>query len=59
MTTEHTVVRSGKSKRKAFNSVADYLLIIAIVAHGRAAQSPSLRMCSGALPLQLLQLRRA
>jgi hypothetical protein len=33
MTTEHTVVRSGKSKRKPFNSnVADYLLIIAIVA---------------------------
>jgi hypothetical protein len=30
MTTEHTVVRSGKSKRKPFNSnVADYLLIIA------------------------------
>jgi hypothetical protein len=27
MTTEHTVVRSGKSKRKPFNSnVADYLL---------------------------------
>jgi hypothetical protein len=30
MITEHTVVRSGKSKRKPFNSnVADYLLIIA------------------------------
>jgi hypothetical protein len=30
MATEHTVVRSGKSKRKPFNSnVADYLLIIA------------------------------
>ena len=30
MTTEHTVIRSGKSKRKPFNSnVADYLLIIA------------------------------
>lgn len=30
MTTEHTVVRSGKSKRKPFNSnAADYLLIIA------------------------------
>src|SRR5258708_21631028 len=30
MTTEHTVVRSGKSKRKPFTSnVADYLLIIA------------------------------
>jgi hypothetical protein len=30
MTTEHTVVRSGKSKRKPFHSnVADYLLIIA------------------------------
>ena len=29
-TTGHTVVRSGKSKRKPFNSnVADYLLIIA------------------------------
>src|SRR5260370_39547214 len=28
MTTEHTVARSGKSKRKPFNSnVADYLLI--------------------------------
>jgi hypothetical protein len=28
MTTEHTVVRSGKSKRKPFNSnVADHLLI--------------------------------
>jgi hypothetical protein len=28
MTTEHTLVRSGKSKRKPFNSnVADYLLI--------------------------------
>jgi hypothetical protein len=33
MTTEHTVVRSGKSKRKPFNSnVADYLLIIATFA---------------------------
>jgi hypothetical protein len=33
MTTEHTVVRSGKSKRKPFNSnVADYLLIIAAFA---------------------------
>jgi hypothetical protein len=30
MTTEHTVVRSGKSKRKPFNSnAADYLLTIA------------------------------
>jgi hypothetical protein len=30
MTTEHTVVRSGKLKRKPYNSnVADYLLIIA------------------------------
>jgi len=30
LTTEHTVVRSCKSKRKPFNSnVADYLLIIA------------------------------
>ena len=35
MTTEHTVVRSGKSKRKPFNSnVADYLLIIATFAVG-------------------------
>jgi len=33
MTTEHTVVRSGKLKRKPFNSnVADYLLIIATFA---------------------------
>jgi hypothetical protein len=33
MTTEHTVVRSGKSKRKPFNSnVAGYLLIIATFA---------------------------
>jgi hypothetical protein len=33
MTTEHTVVRSGKSKRKPFNSyVTDYLLIIATFA---------------------------
>ncbi len=34
MTTEHTVVRSGKSKRKPFNSnvVAYYLLIIATFA---------------------------
>ena len=33
MTTEHTEVRSGKSKRKPFNSnVADYLLIIATFA---------------------------
>jgi hypothetical protein len=33
MTTEHTVVRSGKSKRKPFNSnVADYLLTIATFA---------------------------
>ena len=33
MTTEHKVVRSGKSKRKPFNSnVADYLLIIATFA---------------------------
>ena len=33
MTTEHTVVRSGKSKRKPFNSnVADSLLIIATFA---------------------------
>jgi hypothetical protein len=33
MTTEHTVVRSGKSKRKPFNSnVADYLPIIATFA---------------------------
>jgi hypothetical protein len=33
MTTEHTVVRSGKSKRKSFNSnVADYLLIVATFA---------------------------
>jgi hypothetical protein len=33
MTTEHTVVRSGKSERKPFNSnVADYLLIIATFA---------------------------
>jgi hypothetical protein len=33
VTTEHTVVRSGKSKRKPFNSnVADYLLIIATLA---------------------------
>ena len=33
MTTGHTVVRSGKSKRKPFNSnVADYLLIIATFA---------------------------
>jgi hypothetical protein len=33
MTTEHTVVRSGKSKRKPFNSnAADYLLIIATFA---------------------------
>jgi hypothetical protein len=33
MTTEHTVVRSGKSKRKPFNSnVADYLLNIATFA---------------------------
>ncbi len=33
MTTEHTEVRSGKSKRKAFNSnVADHLLIIATFA---------------------------
>jgi hypothetical protein len=33
MTTEHTVVRSGKSKRKPFSSnVADYLLIIATFA---------------------------
>jgi len=33
MTTEHTVARSGKSKRKPFNSnVADYLLIIATFA---------------------------
>jgi hypothetical protein len=33
MTTEHTVVRSGKSKRKPFNSnVADYLQIIATFA---------------------------
>jgi hypothetical protein len=33
MTTEHTLVRSGKSKRKPFNSnVADYLLIIATFA---------------------------
>jgi hypothetical protein len=30
MITEHPLVRSGKSKRKPFNSnVADYLLIIA------------------------------
>src|SRR6266481_1235667 len=29
MTTVHTVVRSGKSKRKPFNSnVADYLLVV-------------------------------
>ena len=33
MTTEHAEVRSGKSKRKAFNSnVADHLLIIATFA---------------------------
>jgi hypothetical protein len=33
MTTEHTVVRSGKSKRKPFNSnVADYVPIIATFA---------------------------
>jgi hypothetical protein len=33
VTTEHTVIRSGKSKRKPFNSnVADYLLIIATFA---------------------------
>ncbi len=33
LSTEHTVVRSGKSKRKPFNSnVADYLLIIATFA---------------------------
>ena len=33
MTTEHTVVRSSKSKRRPFNSnVADYLLIIATFA---------------------------
>ena len=33
MTTEHTVVRSGKLKRKPFNSnVADYLLTIATFA---------------------------
>jgi hypothetical protein len=33
MTTEHTVVRSGKSKRKPFNSnVAGYLPIIATFA---------------------------
>ena len=33
MTTEHTVVRSGKLKRKPFNSnVADYLRIIAAFA---------------------------
>jgi hypothetical protein len=33
MTTEHTVVRSGKSKRKPFNSnVANYLPIIATFA---------------------------
>jgi hypothetical protein len=37
MTTEHTVVRSGKSKRKPFNSnVADYLLIIATFAFSYA-----------------------
>jgi len=29
MTTEHTVVRSGKLKRKAFNSKAGHLLTIA------------------------------
>jgi hypothetical protein len=33
MTTEHTVVGSGKSKRKPFNSdVADYLPIVATFA---------------------------
>jgi hypothetical protein len=33
MITEHPLVRSGKSKRKPFNSnVADYLLIIATFA---------------------------
>jgi len=37
MTTEHTVVRSGKSERKPFNTnVADYLLIIATFAFIRA-----------------------
>jgi hypothetical protein len=47
MTTEHMVVRSGKSKRKPFNSnVADYLLIIATFAFSYprvSSDTPSVR----------------
>ena len=62
MTTEHTVVRSGKSKRKPFNSnVEDYLQIIAIFLQlpPRAKQHIRLKLRNSALGLSHSKEARA